>query len=1297
MSTNKDHNFYKEADKNLILDSYKSKLEYQNSKFRMQYFKYLGYLFLFILLLPWFYFVFKFIHKDELKIYFDLREILIPYFSVIVTWFLCYIANIILQLITKRTENKSALINKKIYLPFALLLISIVASILAVIAYYNVEQFTDVFKSIWPHIFFYLIMVLFWFFNVSTKSNASQHTVKFVRKMILLSTTILIFVFIFHIVKTNYSHIIYLEFFYKFVSFCIYNLLMAYGFSVFVVFFDAIITKINKNIEYKFIYWTYFIKAILLNNPQVLIGFSILILLSTLNFVIHGGGQDLIKIHLINSIAFYSFWLTAFAMSVSPVLIGFRNLSNLYNDYSKHIISNSIIPNLKNHLILIGIGNLGNLLLRNCFPNVHPEGIKRSNFYDYKNTLPSIKELSDFDILITKDLEIQLISKRIVVIEKNISIFKSIFTDIIDNMVGLYSPWKDELKNVVILGMCGEANNPFTLEATFPNSSSIIINSTPDSKLSLDLARRYIGIKQILSVNDSSSYDSLTSTTYDRSLFIIDPELIEGIAISQRIIFWINKNINHYNENVAKETRECELNRYINEKLYKYKDILSDNDLKRVAVLFKTQGKVMLIGNGKIIYYIIQSLLLALKFELKGIDVEKEILFDILKKKLALVTEDKIIRSESIEPKETLNNNLFNYSKQINYETLTQNIINENNKFIYNKSVNYSTPISGFNQGNKSEILFWKVNIIKDKFNKIDNCLQIKIYYKDSNSCSYQNYLEILKVEKPALLVLINDKRYSSIDMFVRLSNAIQTINTKFKYKPQLITFSHRDDKIYLEEQFKKYYTYNLNRHEIVGYPSQINESMITKDYITANQFSAMVKSLYNPDNVGKSNPVGEIVFSIKDRPGALAYLLSNLSGNSVVLNNNSVLVPSFLFYYSFEDRRYKNTFIFTGTAKLKKLKTDIESNYLSYCFLNCSENDRKEFIDLLIKNLKVEEIKPPISKNPNVEPEMYSNYPISTMLRHPNRHYDIMQKRTRLLELNQTDLEDDDKNDSEFFNLSHLKMWAAEDNASGTLGQVLCDIILSKCESVLQNISEQEKNKKGKDKKLTKKPLIHFSTNRPAEINEKHFIVQDSLYVELKKESYSDHLEKVVKEKSGFINAMKVKSTSEFKVFIENDETFVDKNLWIDYMLSLEMHLNALYIDKYNLYLVKKINLEGYLLGKDPKKFTRYKNKEIIEISTYSKITTDEHSKIKVETSFQIFKFWEFKNNIRSEIMYSFETDCINYSNEIVKLDEEKSNLQELIYELIIIRDKYLEESNSNQIDTKNNARNKMYFINNF
>jgi hypothetical protein len=511
---------------------------------------------------------------------------------------------------------------------------------------------------------------------------------------------------------------------------------------------------------------------------------------------------------------------------------------------------------------------------------------------------------------------------------------------------------------------------------------------------------------------------------------------------------------------------------------------------------------------------------------------------------------------------------------------------------------------------------------------------------------------------------MLSHKSYKSVAMANHMVDAISFL--KPKQIPFIISYCQMEDKNFIDDQIKKHFTYNFNRKErIPGYPTQMpHDSKINRDYVSGNQLASIFRSLYNRK---ESIPTGEISFSLSEKPGIIALTLASLTNMEVVVSPiaYSVPVPSFMFCSSFDDRRFKETFLFEGTAKLENISNNINSDDDNLCFIQCEDIDLLKFMELVKRKLIIK------NKPPYEEPGMFRDCPITSIIRHGsklsfvsgkrlfnyNDHYNESLRFQN--ELNQNVNKSPRKPFSDF---SNFKIWG-EGKHPGCLAVTLVNIILCK-------ISERYFVN---DPIETEYPFIGFSTSSPYPIKKEgakisgryHLYVQLQRLKELDRDAIRSTFDK------GIIRAVKIKKAGKF--YIENNMIFDPESSWLEYCLQLKNHLNNILIingisPDYHLYVVQKNQLEGF-------------QENIVAINNYFEIKTGNilskafciiHEK---EDTPKTMKYYEYVRK---------------YSKDHITLDHGYPQ----IFELVLIRGDIIKGVSTE--GDEDEFKNRLYFIDN-
>lgn len=1100
--------------------------------------------------------------------------------------------------------------------------------------------------------------------------------------------------------------------------------------------------------KHKYLYWVFFIKSTMKRDPKFFIGLVIFFLLSIIPGFIHIEGSYILYKEIFKFLGFISFWATSLLFVITPLITNLSELGSTFEYLSIRNIKDEIIPKLKDHTVIIGTGNLGSLLLKGSFFDMHKEGYGTKSICYPKNIFSNTKPkyLTDYHILIDKNFDLSIVSRKIIVIDKDDSKFKSVYYENNDFPVGIISPGSKNPKvaGVVIIGICGDAKDIYVLNAARIAFSKILVNTNPDPSISLELAKlAKLGKpeKQILCISNTPSFDVLSIFTYDNPVYLIDTQHIEGISISQRIIMWVIKYLKMNDIYSGKEFSRSELflslSEFRNQESWKRKyrklDELSNDDGAEKSFeefILKKLPIVTIVGNGRVIAHTIQSLISSLHEiykDLNPISIRR-LIKKIILTKLVVISDDKYIASETLYKQENIEekdkkNKIFNFD-------------NENRKYGH----------WSFYPLRNSEMR------IPGNASRETDLYKIPVY--NVNPSNFENIIEILSIEKPNLIVVVSENRYDTISIVNRISNALsscKSIVELTKNHPHILSYVHKDDKLYMNDQIKKHFTYNLNRCDISGFPSQMTkESRLTREYVTSNQFVAMIRSLLS------IMPEGELTFSFPEKPAELAKTLMKLSAMDMkmdisnIKNVQPVRIPSFIFSYSFEDRRYKDSFIFTGTAKLEEY-SDYQSDE-NFCFLNCSHSDRTDILKMLKNNLNYSNLSQTKYNSivDKIRPRPLRDNIISTIERHKSSHYNTIYnpETARLFTYNTKNTNSkkecsyDHKNISINKNISkkenvlnsipdmsHFKIWG-EGTYPGTLAEALANTALA--------VVDKERY----FNKVKFVPNINFCVDYTYPVfknadNGKEYPEneelqqwgQESVYIRLwdeqkfcnenKNKNSADDWGRNTESRiecfeKGVIRAVKIKKGGSFytkevngklKIF---EYSFPKRQGWLGYAKLLTSHLNQQYTrlkdiyhyeESYSLYLIKKVYTEGEELYNKCFDISINELTEVLELSDYYKINLENDE---IELEYQVIRKIKPNNKDYPDFPQESQIETpYNRYNSIQDLKDKhnfysmKKDDSSSPYELVVIRKDIVEVAiKTSPCVKKEIFKNMLYFI---
>lgn len=848
------------------------------------------------------------------------------------------------------------------------------------------------------------------------------------------------------------------------------SLFVIWVLSVFLVIpFEILVSKrsrhnVGKTIAYSLIYWKYFTGALVKNDLVSSLGILWFAASSLLASRIIG------KAPSIESLATWAYLSTYFASIVvafAPILKAFHDVRSLIVDSFDELIVDKVVRHLQCHIILIGLSDIGRGLARNTFNKIHGGNVL---FESAKNR--------GFELLIDDKFDINIVSTNIVIVDKNEKNFKLLKSRNPDYSIGLFRPF--EGYNVQVVSVCGDSMHPSVMQAVNTDHSSLIINTLSDHHISMFLSKRVINTKLILSTFDTPSFDTVVSQGIEKPLFPFNASLIEGISISQRIIQHIMKQIE--------------------DPIMEY-----SASLDKLTAL----NKVILIGEGKIIYYIIHSFMLSCLSELKSEEATKELcesLFYVVSTDSWFYDE---LSSCSIPDKESFHF-LWSFYPQ------------------RNESI--------------SDLDLYNVNFLK------------------LNTANYESFMILFRYlseedKEPGLVVFLNNKEHQSASMICRAINALISLKstiTDFR-SPQIIASCHYNDRSFVYAQVMKYISLNNEAIKIDRYPlNHPKDAIINRDMVSTNQLSTLVKALFEVSFPRKaslstiaSNTNGfvtELSFCVDDSVGSFFALLCSILGFKWKRpSRKDLLIPSFSYCYTFNDRFYDNSFIFTGTACLRQVGgglTESGTYNANAWAINCENNKQNRTIIAQISDLCSN-----ITKH--TETNRQSNRKLSDCMISAHSMHSYMNTNTHYM-INDNCLALRGNSNGTLPHLPeqvHFKVWASDNDVPGALALALSDLMLCQMDSFVQGDLI---------------PSIEFTNSIPCGLTGKALIsLYTRFYDTIGRQSSCEQIKKAYKitEKGDTrcvfpIIAVKIKLSRTLRK--ENDQ-------WVIYSHSLLSHLNTL------------------------------------------------------------------------------------------------------------------------------------------
>ena len=664
----------------------------------------------------------------------------------------------------------------------------------------------------------------------------------------------------------------------SFVGFYIVLVVLTFIASYGVAALPQMIRMHTKNDKYKFIYWFYFIKSrLLLSNqnfflclPVFFIICTVLIVLPFLNTKLnikHFEWEILIDIEYYSlTVGIIALWMSALFYMVNDIVKNYLQLYKTFSEYTNHQIRNHIINEHNIRYILIGYGCLGKVIAKSLFVSI------------LKNTIDSNKlNFSNFEIVTDSNFNLRIIPREIAVVEQDTTIFEELCIDqdsglsygfLHDKELESFHTKKAKVLNgcsndefsensyipsFALFGIKGDGGNFPVLSLADIEKSEIIINTTSDKDMGLRLKKlldqNVSDSKKpvvITNVEDSTSCAFL-SRSRNSSFFPLHTARIEGWLIGTRLFMLLLKLIPNENE--------------------------------------ITNVKLLILGNGKSLFYILQSLIRHMFLSYKSNFIES-----FMEHNVILITNDPIIKGEStLDNKESI--------KRI-WKVSPQHSIN------YNMSVIFGEFTSIYN----IKMALQEAGVSEGNYTIFTITSQIET--------------DVLRTLEHIKVVLGSDK--------MKGFNIVSSISNKME-----LDFKKSISRISCPKS-------NIKSN---GFPANINDLILRKNYIIGNRIMSiaelMLKNNKRTPGIHRRKSdieinrefyqeTGELSICNSNKPLSLATLLTRLSGfKGLCYNNLDVnMVPSFFNSYSYPVKwnvpLTSDTFLFRSFCFL----TEINENF---------------------------------------------------------------------------------------------------------------------------------------------------------------------------------------------------------------------------------------------------------------------------------------------------------------------------------------------------------------------------------
>lgn len=841
--------------------------------------------------------------------------------------------------------------------------------------------------------------------------------------------------------------------------------------------------NIINRVLYHLIYIRYFTSTILLNDIATVIGTLIYIVYSLSSLLVFTG--DLLptkNISLLDFWAMITTYLASLILAYTHVLDGTINIRSLFaNQFNKYIRDN-VMAKVGNHTVVIGVSDLGRRICQSIITNMC--AINRS-YLKRDKSLYAMSPVKPFRIFVDDRLNICLVSNRLIVVDANPKVFNLLKDDNQgDYSIGLYKAFTDH--SIYILGICGSIEHPSVRSFARIELADLLVYTHDRFNENYEIGRLEKPEKKIISTVDTPTFQSIVTFGYGKPMYNFNSDSIEGISISQRII-------QHINRGVASSILK-----------HKY----PRSALNRIQ-------PIILMGEGKVIFYTIQAIYLSILSQVDDIKFTKYFI------------DNKFV--------------VFSNDTWFNEETRSQG------RDIFSK---------------------WEFFPVRyESSNPSNEMLSIRIYRH--TTFNYENivlsFMELFHMhDYPGLIVILNNKANESIEIVNRVVNAMILLKKSYVkgyHMPLIISSCNYKDRTMTALELMKYNA-NVNASLFTTYPKQHpKDSLLNRYIVSGHQMGTLASALIqftdddcNPSIIKdhKNNDVVvELSFCVSEKAGILAKMLCDLYGWRTQFSRD--LIPSFSFCYTYNVLHDASSFVFTGTAYLSIMQEN--KHYLKDWCMNCihPEGNNKHDSEILNKIMQHIDINDRIDPNYTKEAclrrfsdcviSSYSMYNKHRTINHthgsdvPFKRVNTTRSKTLLFNsIVRNRLMVDEK--------VHFKIWAGPNNQPGVMAKTLCDTLR------LKLVSNDHPKQSYNYHSIV--PLIEFSNSIPCCNSGNTMQTIYTRFCDLRNNTNtSDLFYELFCNNIPPIKAIKIKLSNALKGY---------NNKWLDYAINEVTYLNDLY-----------------------------------------------------------------------------------------------------------------------------------------
>ena len=233
------------------------------------------------------------------------------------------------------------------------------------------------------------------------------------------------------------------------------------------------------------------------------------------NVFVESGGGDL---RVFEILALFHLWIGSFMLWFTPFVVSLTQLETKFEaNFDRQL--RGIIQQMRNHIVIIGFGNLGK--------NVCNDLIKRDVISLKKDTIE----------ILTPEPEVRKICNRLLVVDINDELFDRVHMDPILQNVGVA---RRTIKiageeDILIPAIIGDINSETIRDSSRLKNSQLLISAPSDYRATFTLSK-YANSKDldsVISVEDSAQKDYFFPKMTAHDTFLIYPAFQEGINLGR--------------------------------------------------------------------------------------------------------------------------------------------------------------------------------------------------------------------------------------------------------------------------------------------------------------------------------------------------------------------------------------------------------------------------------------------------------------------------------------------------------------------------------------------------------------------------------------------------------------------------------------------------------------------------------------------------------------------------------------------------------------------------------------------